>query len=106
MQVIVPNRALFAECSGQSVVAIRPELGQRLDAIKQIKDFDDDLRKISNHGRRITRGTGGLDMVRIGSLPLKVCLHIKNTIGMQFFFDPYLQEQFFKANPEWSTIYR
>lgn len=99
MRVLSRSKA-FEETSAENVARLFPYLGDRLDAIAEIRHDMYDVAAINSLGRRLAR-QGALGR-RLASLPQHVieemALYYDNKL---WFTDPKLVRQFLAANPEW-----
>lgn len=98
---IIERLSFDEETSADRVAALFPYLKERFDALKEIREWEYDMSKISNFGRRFAKqGTLGR---RIASIPWHICYHWKMTYGFDITQDKRLFHKWLETHPEYKA---
>lgn len=72
------DRLFCEETSGDGAAAIFPYLAERLNALKEIRAYEQEFQSISSFGKRRFRKH---NMARIASIPYHILMHWRKTYG-------------------------
>lgn len=103
MQILRRDGTFLDDLSPHVIADDFPYLGERFDAIREIKQREYDMARMSNFGRLLLNKAGS-KMRRIASVPQHLFDHARTVHGYDWFLDRKNLYRFTKMYPQYSFI--